>query len=486
MMIGRSLFVKLIISYLLVVGIAISSIGISTYFLVQDYFYKSKEHELSIKGQEIAAIISREVSIGGSITHALGALSSADAALGTNAVVVSNLGQVVATTDPKYKRGDVVEKRYLDYIGKGGVIKDKKQSNDFNIATLTVITPVTRGEKLIGAVIMYSPLYGIETTVKQMQRLIWNGGLIALGLASVIAVLVSNAISHPVRSMSEIALDLAKGDFRHRVRLKSNDEIGQLARAFNYLISELEKQSKNQKELETLRREFVANVSHELRSPLTSVKGYLEAVLDGKGKCLEERQKYLETAHREALRMERLITDLLELSRLQAGKIEPKLDQVSLVSLVEEVVSRYEPRLAGEDLTIVMKFAGNPLVLGDQQRLEQVLENYLNNAIRFTGPGGTITVRVEVINDQAIVKVEDTGIGIEPEDLPKVWDRFYKADKARTPSLGGTGLGLAIAKELIELQGGSVSVSSVPGKGSVFCFSLPLVNEGEKVAGSAG
>ncbi len=476
----RSLFIKLSFSYLMVIALSIAAIGVASYFLVEDYFYKSKEHELSVKGKQLALSITREISIGGNIAHGLGALSSADAALGTNAVVVNIVGQVVATTDANYKIGDVVEKRYLDYIGQGGIIRDNKQGNSRNIATLTVITPVIRGQKYLGAVIMYSPIYGIEKTVQQLQRLIWNGGLIALALASVIAVLASNAISQPVRTMSEIALDLAKGDFRQRVRVNSKDEIGQLAQAFNYMIGELEKQSKNQKELEALRREFVANVSHELRSPLTSVKGYLEAILDGKGKCWEERQKYLEIAHRETLRMERLISDLLELSRLQAGKFESTMEPVAIVPLVEEVVTRYEHRLAGENLTIVMKFSGNPLVQGDKQRLEQVLENFLNNAIRFTPPGGMITVRVEESADQAKIHVEDTGIGIVPEDLPKIWDRFYKADKARTPSLGGTGLGLAIAKELVELQDGTVAASSIPGKGSVFTFTLPIHNLDQK------
>ncbi|MHB8171080.1 MAG: sensor histidine kinase [Thermincolia bacterium] len=470
-MIGRSLFIKLSFSYLMVIALSIASIGVASYFLVEDYSYKSKERELSVKGGQLALMITREINIGGNIAHALGALSSADAALGTNAVVVNTVGQVVATTDVNYKLGDVVEKRYLDYIGQGGVIRDSKQGTS---ATLTVITPVMRGQKYHGAVIMYSTIYGIEKTVQQLQGLIWTGGLIALGLASVIAVLASNAISQPVRSMSQIALDLAKGDFRQRARVKSKDEIGQLAQAFNYMIGELENQSNNQKELEALRREFVANVSHELRSPLTSVKGYLEAVLDGKGKCWDERQKYLKIAHRETLRMERLISDLLELSRLQAGKFESRMEPVALVPLVEEVTTRYEHRVAGENLRIIMKFSGNPFVLGDKQRLEQVLENFLNNAIRFTSPGGIIIVRVEEYNDQAAIHVEDTGIGIEPEDLPKVWDRFYKVDKARTPSLGGTGLGLAIAKELIELQGGSVTASSVRGKGAIFTFTLPI------------
>lgn len=241
-----------------------------------------------------------------------------------------------------------------------------------------------------------------------------------------------------------------------------------LSREVGRLLAEMRR-------LEEVRRDFVANVSHELRTPLASVKAYAETLREGGLEDASNRLEFVGEIERSADRMTRLVDDLLVLSEIESGKRAQALESVSLMRLTSEVVATLRPLAERKRIGLRLDpFQDVPDVRADRGQLKQVLTNLVDNAIKYTGEDGTVRIHARVEGGRAVVSVSDTGPGIAAEHLPRIFERFYRVDKARSRELGGTGLGLAIVKHLVEAHGGAVSVESEPGRGSTFRFSLPL------------
>ncbi|MCR4436308.1 MAG: ATP-binding protein [Clostridiales bacterium] len=230
-----------------------------------------------------------------------------------------------------------------------------------------------------------------------------------------------------------------------------------------------------QEKLDKMRREFVANVSHELRTPLTSIKSYAETLMDG---ILEDRdtaERFLSVINSEADRMTRLVKDLLQLSRFDSRQMQWNIQDLSFVDLVTGTVEKMQLEARDKDLCVESYVIGDiPNIKGDRDRIEQVVLNVLSNAVKYTPRGGKITVYIGKIYSDVYMKVVDTGIGIPREDLPRIFERFYRVDKARSREMGGTGLGLSIAREIVEAHGGTISASSEVEKGTEITVSLPV------------
>ncbi|GAA0179330.1 hypothetical protein SH2C18_22190 [Clostridium sediminicola] len=226
-------------------------------------------------------------------------------------------------------------------------------------------------------------------------------------------------------------------------------------------ITELEK-------LEMIRRDYVANISHELRSPLTSIRGLIEPLMDSIVTNKDDIQRYYEIIYKESLRLSRLVDDIMELSRLQSNEATIHKRSVNLPSILEMVYERYS--IIDENIQLIYHPEDLPLVFSNYDRIEQILVILIDNAYKFTPNGGTIEIATEVRSKDILVKVQDTGFGIDKEDIPFIFDRFYKSDKSRTGK--GTGLGLSIAKEILTIMGETITVKSETGVGSVFEFTL--------------
>lgn len=290
-------------------------------------------------------------------------------------------------------------------------------------------------------------------------------GALGAGIALVIARLVARGMTQPLRDMAQAARRMETGDYGARVRTTSIDEVGQLAHAFNRMSDELE-------QVERLRRDLVANVSHELKTPISALRAHLENLLDGVERPDPET---LQVMLVQSDRLGRLVDQLLELSRLESGDLPLQREQVALGPLVSEVLSEIEVARADRGVALERRLAQDlPAVLADRERIHQVLFNLLDNAVRFTPEGGRVTVSAERHDGAVDVRVADTGPGIAPEHLPRLFERFYRVDPARSQKEGGTGIGLAIARSVVEAHGGRIWADSSPGQWSVFTFELPV------------
>lgn len=292
-------------------------------------------------------------------------------------------------------------------------------------------------------------------------------GAAAVVLALVASLIFSRQVVHPLRAISEASLRIAEGHYSERVDVDWEDEFGTLANNFNQMAEKLE-------QIEAMRMRLIGDVSHELRTPLTAIKGSMEGLVDG---VLPATAETFDDIHQQAERLNRLVDDLQELSRVEAGAIDIQVGQVQLSDVIQTATHMLAGQFSDRSVTLTVNLPSvlQP-VLADEGRTLQVLVNLLGNALRYTPSGGKVTVSALESGKEAQVSVRDTGVGIAPVHLEHIFDRFYRVDKSRSRKTGGgSGIGLTISRHLVEAQGGRIWVESEgEGKGSVFSFTLPL------------
>jgi len=295
---------------------------------------------------------------------------------------------------------------------------------------------------------------------------IW-GGLIAVAIALVITFLLSRRILAPVKALTSAARQLGRGDFSQRVQVKDKGELGELADTFNSMATDLER-------AEQLQRNMVADIAHELRTPLSNLRGYLEAVRDG---VIKPDADTIRSLDEEAALLSRLVDDLQELSLAEAGELKLICQAENIGELIKQTVGGLQAQATTKGLSVSVDLPDKlPLVNIDSPRISQVLRNLLENALAHTAEGDAITVTAAQQGNWLEVSVTDTGEGIPAEDLPNIFERFYRVDKSRARTTGGSGLGLTITKRLVEAHGGTITVESEQGKGSRFSFTLPIAD----------
>lgn len=343
-----------------------------------------------------------------------------------------------------------------------------RTDQDEVVPTMHLALPVLVDGSLVGAVYLSQPLRDATAVLGDLRiRWLLSTG-IALLLSAVVGLLLSGAIARPLRRLTSAAGRVAQGDLEQEVPVHSRDELGQLSRAFNDMTARLRASRQ-------MRVDFVANVSHELRTPLTSIKGLTETLRDGAVDDPKVRDRFLETVEDETDRLIRLVNDLLVLSRADSEALNLQREPIDLVPLCRSSIDRLAPRAEALDLTLGVEAGSEPaLALADADRIEQVLLNLLDNACKYSLPGGIVTVRVDTNrNGMVQVQVEDKGIGIPSADLHSIGERFYRADRARSRADGGSGLGVAIARALVQAHEGELWLESREGQGTVVTFTLP-------------
>ena len=294
-------------------------------------------------------------------------------------------------------------------------------------------------------------------------------GFVALFLALVLAFGVARWVADPLQRLVNAA-----GQFPAQgakpLPLTGPQEVQELVKAYNRMTARIQSSQQSQKD-------FVANVSHELKTPLTSVQGFAQAILDGTADTPAAQRSAAQIIYDESARMHRMVLDLLDLARLDAGTLDLKRGMVDISALLHSMVEKFSPQAGRAQVTLAFSGQVLPPVPGDGDRLAQVFTNLVENALKFTPAGGRVMLDAALAAEFLEIKVSDTGVGIAPQALAHIFERFYQADSSRRGGPGrGAGLGLAIAAEIVRAHGGKISVQSSPGQGSVFLISLPFVS----------
>jgi signal transduction histidine kinase len=307
----------------------------------------------------------------------------------------------------------------------------------------------------------------MSATLGFLQSVWWQfllAGVVAGLISLLIARWLARGMTQPLRDMAAAVRRMEVGDYTARVETRSRDEVGQLATAFNRMNAELEL-------LERSRRDLVANVSHELKTPITAIRAHLENLADG----IEQPDRdTMQVMLNQTERLGRLVDQLLDLSKLESGEVPLQLEPMPLAPVVDQVLSEFSVGRAVTDVSLLAEVPDDLLVEADRERIHQVVFNLVDNAVRFTPPGGAVTIRAWREGDRVRVEVQDTGVGVAPEHLPRLFERFYRADPSRSrDDGGGTGIGLAIARSIVEGHGGRITAESEPGLGTTLTFDLP-------------
>ncbi|MBX7233882.1 MAG: HAMP domain-containing histidine kinase [Caldilineales bacterium] len=338
-------------------------------------------------------------------------------------------------------------------------------------ADLTRAVPVAVDGQVVGRLLFETD--GVATSsrpspeaafLQRVNRAILFGALGATAAALLLGILLARGISGPVRDLTLATQAVAQGELGRQVEVHTRDEIGELAASFNRMSTDLARESE-------LRRQMTADIAHDLRTPLSVILGYTEALSDGK---LKGAPAMYGVMHDEAMHLQRLIDDLRTLSLADAGELSLALVKCAPQSLLDRVAAAHAVAAAEKNITLQVRADPTlPEVMVDPERMAQVLNNLVSNALRFTLSGGSVSLAAEAAPGQVRLLVRDSGVGIAADDLPKVFERFYRGDRARSESEGESGLGLAIAKSLTEAQGGRISVASEVGQGTTFTITLP-------------
>ena len=344
------------------------------------------------------------------------------------------------------------------------------------VDNLDVAIPIAANDKDSGYVIyIIDNKQTMQSLNEEIFSLILQAILIGFIISIVVSLVISRTLLSPIQGMTKAAEAMADGDFSRKINVESEDEIGILATTFNDMARQIETMLEELKNAEMLRREFVANVSHELRTPLTSIRTYAETISDNQGIPQETEEEFLRVIINESDRMTKIVQDLLELSRFDSGNSKLSVERFSIEKSVRDVYAAIalEARKRGHVLNLELEWK-MPKILGDRARIEQVLMNIIMNALKYTPDGGTIDIYGGRTGSNVWIRIQDTGIGIPQDELTRVFDRFYRVDKARSRESGGTGLGLAIAKEIATRHGGDIKIDSVLGEGTSVTVTLPI------------
>lgn len=601
----RTIQVKLIIIYVLLILVAMQLIGVYFVRTLESSFESNFTTSLTNQANLIAEyvkpyLVNRATAENGDTAPLIDNLdeivNNFNRFSGAEIQIIDDKGIVLSSSLNQTVVGQKSTQAEVSRVLQGIHPEPEDVVDELGVRKRAIVNPIVVEGRIIGAIYMVASMEDQYEMMDGINRIFIAGTLIALALTALLGIMLSGTITAPIKEITRTATEMAEGNFNRSVKVRGSDEIGQLAQAFNYMTNRLkealnaneEEKEKlasilsnmsdgviatdeqgrvivlnrrakdmlrleereamgkeiadllgipkqqidahvlgprhtaviefadrreepilvratftpihrrgqgiagtiivlhdvtEQEQLERSRREFVANVSHELRTPLTTINSYLEALDDGALEDPELARNFLGVTRNETERMIRLVNDLLQLSRLDSGQTALHREPTDLAAMLEDVVDRFSFQLRKRKIGISIHADRNlPPVSADPDQLDQVLDNLVSNAIKYTPEGGSIEITASRSGrDQVEVAVKDTGIGIPEKDLSRIFERFYRVDKARSRSMGGTGLGLSIAREIVRAHGGDIRIDSVVHQGTTVTFSLPLSDAGGEV-----
>lgn len=470
----RRLYLKLLLSYALYGAIALLILCTFTQHMIREYLIAQETQNLYRKSTLIATEYATSYYDDSITLHELQKqLGTLSTYLSTDIWLVDPQGNILldaADSDVAYHALQQEYETIPDFdISDFGNSYSKIGTfyDCYSTDTLTVFSPITVGYTVRGYILIHKPLDSITSSATELLNICFYTVGILFLCSFVILIIFSFVVYFPLRKIAVAADAYAKGKFDEKIKIHSNDEIGHLSNRLNYMASELQTFEEDQ-------RKFVSNVSHDFRSPLTSIKGYVEAMLDGTIP-VEMQEKYLNIILFETERLNKLTHNLLDLNRLGHHGLRLEYTDFDINHMIRTTLLTFEGICNKKNITFDLILTGKELFIrADMIKIQQVLYNLIDNAIKFSNSDSTIKVETSIKNEKVLISIKDNGIGIPQESLKKIWDRFYKTDSSRGKDKQGTGLGLAITKEIIQAHEENISVVSTEGAGTEFLFTMPL------------
>lgn len=394
-------------------------------------------------------------------------LDALDTYLSATIWIINPSGRMILDSSaPMDVENEVVVENFDPTVTQGSYYTVGTFFDSFDEKMISVFAPITSNYMVRGYVVIHYPISNIHASSDSLLNISYIMLVILFLLSLIIVIFFTEMVYIPLRKITEATEQYAAGNMHYEFSVDSEDEMGYLAASLNYMASEIARSEDNQKK-------FVANVSHDFRSPLTSIKGYLEAMLDGTIPP-EMHEKYLTIVLNETDRLTKLTNSLLTLNNLNTKGVMLERTDFDINQVIRNVAASFEGTCRQKNVAIELVLVGDYLyVNADMGKIQQVLYNLLDNAIKFSHHDSAIKIEITEKRSKIFVSVKDRGIGIPKDDLKLIWDRFYKSDLSRGKDKKGTGLGLSITKEIIHAHGEHINVISTEGVGTEFIFSLP-------------
>lgn len=463
---------KQMLLYMTTIAVCISLMGGALTLVYTTHYMNEKREELVTQGEKIATAFSKGYRTG-NLNNLSYELQVLETYMDAGILMVNRDGQVIIASpelNQEIYEKKVLNKTLLEGVLEGNIVSVQTKKGQFSDMPMLVVGyPLSEGQ--IAGLFMCRPLPQIQASLMEMYEM----SVVSLFFVSLLGVIVSyltaKYVALPLMQMNRAAKVIANGNFEERVIVSNKDELGELAESFNHMAESLQAHEKVQKD-------FIANISHDLRSPLTSMQGFLTAMLDGTVPP-EKQEKYLKIVLEETQRLSRMTQGVVELSRAQSSAILLDESDFDINNLIRMNIEMLEPQLTEKNVHIHAIYAEEKtLVHGDMDKISRVLQNLLGNASKFSPENSIIEVETTLKEKKKVlISVRDEGPGISAEDQKYVFDRFYKTDTTRNKDKTGSGIGLAIVREFLQAHGETITVKSEEGEGATFAFSLKLAEE---------
>ena len=466
----KGLFSKMVLTYTIIIAVSFVIVATFLSFWFKEYYYSQEEKHM-IAGANTIMPYCLERLEGTISSEGLDNILELNSKIyNANIILIDYMGFVLQVSNEKQNglvghidsriSRDLEELRLLREVKKEGMIGESDPNSGY-----TIEVPVVKGNgEFAGGIVMSTTSNGAKDSLSEVYAIIWISAVVAIVISCVITYYFSQKIIiKPLEQINYVAGKIAKGEVGKRVTINSNDEIGELAKSFNSMADSLEEVEKN-------RREFISNVSHELRSPITSIKGFISGILDGVIPK-EKENYYLSIAYEEIQRLTRLINDLLDLSAIESGKFKLSIGRVDINEIIRLTVIKSETRIKDKKLNVEVCFGEDmQFAAGDRDRIIQVMTNLLDNSIKYVSESGNIVITSKAKGEKVYVSIFNDGPKITKEDAKHIWERFYKSDKSRTTKIS-TGLGLPIVRNILTQHGEDIWIDNNE-EGVTFTFTL--------------
>ncbi|MCJ7842592.1 HAMP domain-containing histidine kinase [Lederbergia sp. NSJ-179] len=454
-------------SHVSVIIIAILILSLLFSHFIENLIYQDKMDELTAYGKNILADLEQSYE---------------------SKPVLQEYGHVLAGRDIQYSLFDTsstiiystgrgarikLEEEEWQKIQNGYTVVVKQDYKRFNEAMTFVLLPYFHQGQFVGGILLASPIKGSREIISQIHRYLFYTVLIAAAVALVLSWILSAVHVKRIKRLQEATSLIANGDYSVRIPSADFDEIGELSKDFNQMVEKLELAKEEIESLENRRRQFMADVSHELRTPLTTIRGVIEGIRNHMIPESEKERGML-MASQETMRLIRLVNENLDYEKIRSNQIKLNKEKILLSEVMEIIKDQLEIQAQEKQNKIVLDVEKDTMVYADYDRLTQVLINITKNSIQFT-ENGIITLRGRMEQQTTVIEIEDNGMGMDPQEIEKIWHRFYKAMVSRTNNpYGEFGLGLSIVKQLVQLHQGQIDVKSEKGKGTIFIIKFPF------------